>query len=98
MAVPQVPAYLDAVLCDTPLTGGIEPKLGKLHLRILTVLGFPERDDAGAARCAQRPGLRLPLGDALDPARQDRGDAAAHQAAPALVRQAQVGRLPCCAR
>ena len=41
MAVPQVPAYLDAVLCDTPLTGGIEPKLGKLHLRILTVLGFP---------------------------------------------------------
>jgi type IV secretion system protein VirB4 len=41
MAVPEVPAYLDAVLCDTPLTGGIEPKLGKLNLRILTVLGFP---------------------------------------------------------
>jgi type IV secretion system protein VirB4 len=41
VAVPQVPAYLDAVLCDTPLTGGIEPKLGKLNLRILTVLGFP---------------------------------------------------------
>ena len=41
MAVPQVPAYLDAVLCDTPLTGGIEPKLGRLNLRILTVLGFP---------------------------------------------------------
>jgi type IV secretion system protein TrbE len=41
MAVPRVPAYLDAVLCDTPLTGGIEPKLGKLNLRILTVLGFP---------------------------------------------------------
>ena len=41
MAVPQIPAYLDAVLCDTPLTGGIEPKLGDQHLRILTVLGFP---------------------------------------------------------
>ena len=41
LAVPQVPAYLDAVLCDTPLTGGIEPKLGRLNLRILTVLGFP---------------------------------------------------------
>jgi type IV secretion system protein VirB4 len=41
VAVPQVPAYLDAVLCDTSLTGGIEPKLGNLHLRILTVLGFP---------------------------------------------------------
>jgi type IV secretion system protein VirB4 len=41
LAVPQVPAYLDAVLCDTPLTGGIEPRLGKQYLRILTVLGFP---------------------------------------------------------
>ena len=41
VAVPQVPAYLDAMLCDTALTGGIEPKLGNLHLRILTVLGFP---------------------------------------------------------
>jgi type IV secretion/conjugal transfer VirB4 family ATPase len=41
LAVPQVPAYLDAVLCDTPLTGGVEPKLGALHLRVLTVLGFP---------------------------------------------------------
>jgi len=41
MAVPNVPAYIDAVLCDTPLTGGIEPKLGRLNLRMLTVLGFP---------------------------------------------------------
>ncbi len=39
--VPEPPVHLDAILCDTPLTGGIEPKLGDQHLRILTVLGFP---------------------------------------------------------
>jgi len=41
VAVPEVPAYLDAVLVDTPLTGGFEPMLGDAHLRTLTVLGFP---------------------------------------------------------
>jgi type IV secretion system protein TrbE len=41
VAVPETPMYLDAVLADTPLTGGLEPMLGELHLRTLTVLGFP---------------------------------------------------------
>ena len=33
--------YLDAVLVDEPLTGGIAPMLGDQHLRTVTVLGFP---------------------------------------------------------
>ncbi|MDA5193711.1 conjugal transfer protein TrbE [Govanella unica] len=41
LAVPEIPIYLDALLVDTPLTGGLEPQLGDLHLRSLTVLGFP---------------------------------------------------------
>ena len=41
VAVPETPAYLDAILADTPLTGGLEPVLGNDHLRTLTVLGFP---------------------------------------------------------
>jgi len=41
IAVPEVPAYLDTILVDTPLTGGLEPMLGQDHLRTLTVLGFP---------------------------------------------------------
>src|SRR3546814_6968829 len=32
---------LDVLLADTPLTGGLEPKLGDAHLRTLTILGFP---------------------------------------------------------
>jgi type IV secretion/conjugal transfer VirB4 family ATPase len=41
VAVPETPVYLDAVLADTPLAGGLEPMLGDLHLRTVTVLGFP---------------------------------------------------------
>ncbi len=39
--VPEVPAYLDAILVNTPFTGGFEPMLGDAHLRTLTILGFP---------------------------------------------------------
>jgi type IV secretion system protein VirB4 len=41
VAVPGIPTHLDAILCDRPFLGGIEPKLGDQHLRLLTVLGFP---------------------------------------------------------
>jgi type IV secretion system protein TrbE len=39
--VPEIPMYLDAILVDEPLTGGLEPRLGKAYLRTLTVMGFP---------------------------------------------------------
>jgi type IV secretion system protein VirB4 len=39
--VPEIPMYLDAVLADEPLTGGLEPMLGNAHLRVLTLVGFP---------------------------------------------------------
>jgi type IV secretion system protein VirB4 len=41
VAVPAVPAYLDALLADTPFTGGMKPMLGDHHLRSVTVLGLP---------------------------------------------------------
>ncbi len=41
LAVPETPIYLDGILVDTSLSGGIEPMLGDRHLRTLTVLGFP---------------------------------------------------------
>jgi type IV secretion system protein VirB4 len=47
MAMPDIPTHLDAILCDTPLTGGVEPKLGDQHLRVLTVLGFPNATSPG---------------------------------------------------
>jgi len=41
VAAPATPVYLDALLADTPLTGGLEPVLGGLHLRTISLLGFP---------------------------------------------------------
>ena len=46
--VPLVPFYLDGLLADTALAGGLAPRLGDAHLRTLTVLGFP---------ALSRPGL-----------------------------------------
>jgi type IV secretion system protein TrbE len=48
IAIPETPMHLDAVLVDTPLSGGLEPMLGDAYLRTLSVLGFP---------AATRPGL-----------------------------------------
>ena len=44
---PETPLYLDALLVDEPLTGGLEPKLGEAHLRVISVLGFPPASEPG---------------------------------------------------
>ena len=41
--VPETPMYLDAILVDEDLTGGLEPRLGRAHLRTLTIMGFPSQ-------------------------------------------------------
>ncbi|PBB39687.1 MULTISPECIES: conjugal transfer protein TrbE [Mesorhizobium] len=41
VTVPETPMYLDGILVDAPLTGGLEPMLGDQHLRTLSILGFP---------------------------------------------------------
>ena len=45
--VPETPVYLDALLADQPLTGGLEPRLGDQNLRILTIIGFPTATTPG---------------------------------------------------
>jgi len=45
--VPETPIYLDALLADQPLTGGVEPRLGTSHLRVLTITGFPTATTPG---------------------------------------------------
>ena len=47
VAVPETPIYLDGLLVDDPLTGGLEPRLGDQHIRTLTVLGFPNLSRPG---------------------------------------------------
>ncbi|MFN8682556.1 conjugal transfer protein TrbE [Paracoccus sp. P2] len=45
--LPEVPMHLDALLADQPLTGGLEPRLGEAHLRVLTITGFPTATTPG---------------------------------------------------
>ena len=47
VTVPDTPMYLDGLLADTPLTGGLAPRLGNRHLRTLTILGFPNLSRPG---------------------------------------------------
>ena len=41
--VPETPMHLDAILTDEDLACGLEPRLGKAHLRTLTIMGFPSQ-------------------------------------------------------
>ena len=63
--VPETPMYLDAILVDEDLTAGLEPRLGRAHLRTLTVMGFPSQTWPGLLDDPRRIDHRL----ALRPAR-----------------------------
>lgn len=52
--MPEIPMYLDAFICDSPLLGGFEPKLGDCHLRVVTVKGFPGSSTPGILNCLNR--------------------------------------------
>jgi type IV secretion/conjugal transfer VirB4 family ATPase len=45
--VPETPMQLDALLATEPLDGGLEPRLGGAHLRVLTLTGFPSETFPG---------------------------------------------------
>ena len=47
VAVPETPIYLDALLADCALSGGLEPRLGATHVRVVSVLGFPPASEPG---------------------------------------------------
>jgi type IV secretion system protein VirB4 len=47
VAVPQTPFHLDALLTDAPLLGGLAPRLGRKHLRVLSVRSFVTESEPG---------------------------------------------------
>ena len=40
LRVPEKPLLMDQYLCDAPLYGGIEPRLGEKHLRVVAPVGY----------------------------------------------------------
>ncbi|RUY00663.1 conjugal transfer protein TrbE, partial [Mesorhizobium sp. M7A.F.Ca.US.005.03.2.1] len=73
--VPETPMHLDALLVDQPLAGGLEPRLGDIHLRTLTIIGFPTTtfpgvlDDLNALAFPYRWSTRAILLDKSDATR-----------------------------
>ena len=45
--LPETPMYLDALLPDTALIGGLAPRLGNHHLALLTITQFPGESTPG---------------------------------------------------
>jgi type IV secretion system protein TrbE len=43
VAIPETPVFLDTQLSDTALEGGISPKLGDQHLRVVGIRSFPAK-------------------------------------------------------
>src|SRR3546814_13095825 len=58
VAAPATPLYLDGLLADTPLVGGLEPRLGEPPVRTLTVLGFPSLSRPGILAPPTQPNFR----------------------------------------
>ena len=88
--VPETPMYLDAILVDEDLTGGLAPRLGRAHLRTLTIMGFPSQTWPGLLDDLNRLGLSLSLVHPRDLHGQDRCGQVARQDPAPMVRQAQV--------
>ena len=88
--VPETPMHLDAILVDEDLTGGLEPRLGRAHLRTLTIMGFPSQTWPGLLDDLNR--LAFPYRWSTRAICLDKTDATKvlGQHPPAMVRQAQV--------
>lgn len=41
VVTPEIPMYLDAFIGDTPLLGGLAPKLGDHYIGVVSILSFP---------------------------------------------------------
>ena len=57
VGVPTTPMHLDALLATEALTGGLEPRLGSAHLRVLTLTGFPSATVPGLLDALNRLGM-----------------------------------------
>lgn len=40
LKLPKHPMLLDQFLCDSALSGGLEPRLGSKHMRVVTIIGY----------------------------------------------------------
>ena len=49
-ALPEIPCYLNELLACQDFHGGVEPQIGRKHMRIIAVDGFPKMSSPGILR------------------------------------------------
>jgi len=49
-ALPQIPIFLNEILSCQDFRGGVEPKIGRKHIRVLAIDGFPRTSSPGLLR------------------------------------------------
>ena len=57
VAVPPTPFHIDELLADTPLLGGVAPKLGALFVKVLSVRAFVSDTEPGLLDALNRLGV-----------------------------------------
>ena len=57
VALPETPIFLDSLLADSAVTGGLEPMLGQEHLRVISILGFPPASEPAFLDALNRLGF-----------------------------------------
>jgi hypothetical protein len=60
-ALPDIPSYLNELLACEDFHGGIEPRIGRKHMRVITIDGFPKMSSPGVLRETGQPAHRVPL-------------------------------------
>jgi type IV secretion system protein TrbE len=76
VGVPETPLYLDTLLTDEPLTGGLAPCLGDQYLNVISIKGFPSStwpgtlDELNRMRFAYRWMTRFLCLDKVDAERE----------------------------
>jgi type IV secretory pathway VirB4 component len=49
-ALPDIPCYLNELLACEDFSGGIEPRIGRKHMRVIAIDGFPKMSSPGILR------------------------------------------------
>jgi type IV secretion system protein VirB4 len=49
-ALPEFPCYLNEILACEDLYGGMEPRVGRKHIRVIAIDGFPRMSSPGILR------------------------------------------------
>ncbi len=57
VAVPSTPFHIDDLISDSPLLGGVAPKLGDVHLKVLSVRAYVSETEPGLLDALNRLGI-----------------------------------------